>query len=213
MEGLNRQGVMQIIEQRLKELRLDSLFEIFVREHNPLDGTHKGGIGASHSHDDRYYTETEIDAVLDMTNMALKTTIQASAYMSAAQSNIADDSWLTVQCDKEYFDPGSNYNTNKYTFTTPTPGRYLVLGQAKFSTLVSDKRYGVGIYNSTDSDWCAFNLCPIGTAPASMCLGCAGKVSLEANKALLLKAYQNTGGALVDLDADETRWSVHLLSV
>jgi len=80
MEGLNRQGVMQIIEQRLKELRLDSLFEIFVREHNPLDGTHKLNVGeyvkwadiqdkpssfstSEHSHDDRYFTETELGAI------------------------------------------------------------------------------------------------------------------------------------------------------
>ena len=80
MEELNRQDVTQIIEQRLKELRLDSLFEIFVREHNPLDGTHKENIGkyvrwadildvpssfsaSGHSHDDRYFTETESGAI------------------------------------------------------------------------------------------------------------------------------------------------------
>jgi len=41
MEGLNRQEVMQIIEGKLRDLNLDNHYNMFIREHNPLDGTHK----------------------------------------------------------------------------------------------------------------------------------------------------------------------------
>ena len=41
MEGLNRQEVMQIIDEKLRQLNLGNHYDIFCREHNPLDGTHK----------------------------------------------------------------------------------------------------------------------------------------------------------------------------
>jgi len=38
---MERPEVMQIIEERLRNLNLDNHYDIFCREHNPLDGTHK----------------------------------------------------------------------------------------------------------------------------------------------------------------------------
>jgi len=160
-----------------------------------------------------YYTKAEIDrAFLVQQHYVGKTKVKASAYLGGAQSNIANNTWLTVQCGSVYFNPGGHYDTSTYMFRTPIAGTYLVLGQVLFGTLVSDKRYGVGIYNHTDSAWCAMNLISIGTAPATIVLGCSGMVALKAKKELILRAYQDTGGALVDLEVAETRWSVHLLS-
>ena len=52
MEEQDREEMRKIIREELKKLRLDSLFEIFIREHNPLDGTHKENISEYVHYDD-----------------------------------------------------------------------------------------------------------------------------------------------------------------
>ena len=38
---MERPEVMQIMDEMLRDLHLDNHYDMFIREHNPLDGTHK----------------------------------------------------------------------------------------------------------------------------------------------------------------------------
>lgn len=67
------------------------------------------------------YTDTEIDAALDMTNRVVKNTCLFRAYASAAQDNLTDNTWTTVVMIEDY-DRGGDYAPS--TFTAPVLGYY-----------------------------------------------------------------------------------------
>jgi len=143
------------------------------------------------------------------------TDTRVRVYASANQDDIADGAWTTLAFDSESYDTGADYNTGTYTYVTPVAGYYCGTLQVLFGDLTSDKRYGVGIYNSTDARHEALSFYSIGTAPAAIVLTTAFTAYIDAGKSIVFQAYQNVGAATVDLSSGEysSFGSIHLLSV
>ena len=72
--------------------------------------------------DARYYTETEINAALDMTNRVVKNTCLFRAYATTDQNNLTDNTWTTVVLGSEDYDRGGDFASN--AFTAPVTGYY-----------------------------------------------------------------------------------------
>lgn len=227
---MDRQDVIQIIEAKLRELNLDKIHDVLNREHNLLDGTHRKNIGkyvnyddilekpssfvaSSHSHDDLYYTETEIGAVLDITNKVVKTTVKARAYLGSQQANIANTTLTTVTLDTESYDPGSHFDTANNKFVCPVAGFYLVGGQVHCGDIEANDYYSAFIYlNAAKQSGATITSCDdtediyIPLPPEI--------VYASANDEFYLKVYVQ-GSAAMDAEAgeDDTWMAVHLLSV
>jgi hypothetical protein len=55
-----------------------------------------------------------------------------SVFMNANQSNVAVNTNITVQFDREKFDIGNNFNLVTHTFTAPINGKYLLTTLLRF---------------------------------------------------------------------------------
>ena len=142
------------------------------------------------------------------------TTARARAYLNVAQDNIANGAWTPVDLDTESYDPGADFDVTTHRYTTPRAGYYSIHGQASLSSLIGDKQYGVRIYNVTDAKTEAYQLITIGNLTDENRLGCSDIVYLGDARVIELQVYQNSGGALVDIGADDnTSLSIHLISV
>jgi len=140
--------------------------------------------------------------------------IKAKAYLGTDQDDIANATWVTVDLDTETFDTGSDFNTTTHQYTTPVAGYYLVCGSVWLHDLTANKRYGVAVYNVTDGKDEALAVYGIGDDVNSKTFPCVSISYIGASKALDLRAWQESGGALVDISAGDpyTSFAIHLLS-
>ena len=226
---MERPEVTQIIEEKLKELRLDSLSEMFNREHNPLDGTHKKNIGeyvgyddiqdkpstfesSSHNHGDLYYTETELDVALDMTSLVVKTTAKCRAYLGTEQTNFSDHTIVTVEIDTPDYDPGSNFDVDNFGIEFPVDGYYLVIGQVHLTGHGNDL-FEVMLYKDAAMQAKVSDLSA--DDPSDEWIQVADIIEGVAGEKMHLKVYVEVGGDTCDVHdgADDTFLAVHLLSV
>lgn len=77
---------------------------------------------------------------------SLASVILFSAYASAAQLNLADNTWTTIVLGTELFDVGGNFAAN--TFTAPQAGYYLFTACVGFIQPHSQSVHGARIYKS-----------------------------------------------------------------
>jgi len=219
---MERQEVMQLIEEKLKELNLDNQFDVFNREHNPLDGTHKKVIqwddiqgkpssfdSSGHSHSDLYYTETEIDAALDITNKIIKTTAKCRAYLGTEQTNFTDATIVTVMIDTVDYDPGSDFDTGNYCYELPVDGYYLVLGQVHLTGHANDL-FEVMIYKDATMQAKVSDLSA--DDPSDEWIQVSDIIEGTAGEKIYLKVYVEVGGNTCDVHdgADDSFLAVHL---
>lgn len=72
-----------------------------------------------------------------------------AATLSARQTNVATDSYTTIQFNTEGFDIGGNFDTASYTFTAPTSGIYQFVLHAGLAQLdTGSPYYAIGIVHS-----------------------------------------------------------------
>ena len=68
------------------------------------------------------------------------------AYASAAQDNLAYNTWVKVVLGTANYNPGGHFSTSTSTFTAPSDGQFVLTGQVAVSTAQNSKRYLVAIY-------------------------------------------------------------------
>jgi len=204
------------IDKNLREIERKILGESDIN-HNALKNTHNLTTDIDHDALTNFVENEHIDytPAIDNTNYVVKTPIRCKAYLGTDQDNIANAEWVTVDLDTETFDTGSDFNTTTHQYTTPVAGYYLVCGSVWLHDLIANKRYGVAICNVTDAKDEALAMYGIGNDIGSKAFPCVSVSYIGANKVLELRAYQESGGAGVDIGASDpfTSLSIHLLSV
>ena len=185
-------------------------------DHDSLTNTHNLTTDIDHDATTNFVANEHIDhtSAIDNTNYVVKTPIRCKAYLGTDQDDIANATWVTVNLDTETFDTGSDFNTTTHQYTTPVAGYYMVCGSVYMHDLTADKRYGVAVYNVTDSKDEALAIYDVSDGTTTKTLPCVSISYIGASKALDLRAYQESGGALVDIGADAlyTSMCIHLLS-
>ena len=68
------------------------------------------------------------------------------AYASAAQDNLAYNTWVKVVLGTANYNPGGHFSTSTSTFTAPSDGQFVLTGQIGISTAQILKDYYVAIY-------------------------------------------------------------------
>jgi len=190
-----------------------------------LNTTHRGSSGADHSYIDQDVTSGASPAFANptITGATLNGTIaygdnapnispKARAYLSAAQSNLSNNTWTKILLNTESYDAGSDFDTTNNRFVAPVTGYYLVSGMVRFENVVADKRYLASIFvnggNYTSN-----------SVHASTTVALAVPVTViapvTAGQYIELYAYQSSGVSTVDVGggAANTSMVVHLLSV
>jgi len=204
------------IDKNLRELERKILEEPSI-DHNKLKNTHNLTTDIDHDALTNFVQNEHIDytPAIDNTNYVVKTPVRCRAYLGSDQDDIANGVWVTVELGSEAFDTGSDFNTTTHQYTTPVAGYYLVCGSLWLHDLTANKRYGISVYNVTDSKNEALVLIDVGNDVNSKAFPCVSVSYIGANKVLELRAYQESGGAGVDIGAGDplTSLSIHLLSV
>ncbi len=59
------------------------------------------------------------------------------AYVSSTFDNLVSGVWYTIPFDGEIYDKGGNFDPVTYEFTAPRAGRYLVIVNILFTTMVA----------------------------------------------------------------------------
>ena len=173
-------------------------------------------LNVDHDAANNFVANEHIDytSAIDNTNYVVKTPIRCRAYLGTDQDDFADNTWTLIDLDTETYDSGSDFNTTTHQYTTPVAGYYMICGSVYLHDMTADVRYGVRVYNTTDAKEEAISMFVIGNAIANTILNCSMITYMGASKVLELQAYQNSGGALVDIEAGDpyTSLSIHLLS-
>jgi len=80
---------------------------------------------------------------------SIKNIVKARAYLSAAQANLTDSTWIKIVLNAETYDVGGYYDvTRNYRFDVPEDGYYFIAGCVGFTSVVADKVYGGAIYKN-----------------------------------------------------------------
>jgi hypothetical protein len=143
-----------------------------------------GAAASSHTHDDRYYTETEIDA----------TKVAFRAYMSADQG-VTNSTTEVIEFNNETFDPNNVFNTATYTFTAPATGYYafhVKVAWKSGSTYTAGKYTRILFRESAGStnlniDW-HYHTASVATQHTQMCFCTA---YLTSGTGVTVEAYHN----------------------
>ena len=145
----------------------------------------------------------------------IKTDVKASAYLSANQENLTNNTWTKVTLDAENFDVGSDFDTTNSRFTAPVTGYYQVSAQVTWysSSAVADKRYMIKIYKNGDTDLLMNTVHSSLASSLSNVISCL--IYLSANDYIELWANQGSGVDTVDIYGGSklTYMTVHLHSV
>ena len=119
-----------------------------------------------------------------------------SAYLSSAQTGIADQTGTNIIFQAEDFDSNSAYDTSNGRFTVPSGegGKYYLWGQIRTNSSGTMSRMNVSLYkngSSVISQWNA-NQTSSGEATA----GCGWTGTLAAGDYIQVRLYQNSGSAV-----------------
>lgn len=191
-------------------------------DHDGLTNTHNlttdidhGSISGldDNDHGAIYYTESEIQAVLDMTNKVTKTAVGARAYLTSNMLNITDSTNVIAQLGTENYDIGSDFNTGTYAFVTAVAGYYLLAGCIHFYNTEGNDEYYTRIFNNTTMLCQSSSIMPSSGAPVWVSV--ADVQYIAASQNIYLKIYMEGTGGGVDVAAgtDDTWMAVTLLHV
>ena len=125
--------------------------------------------------------------------------IMARAFLSSAQDDVADASYIKVLLDGETFDIGENYDTANKRFVAPITGYYRVMASVGWKTvgITADKRYISAIYvngsavtvSAYQTAYAGSIICPV-----------SGIVHATAGQFIELYCRKDTGATTEDLD-------------
>ncbi len=120
-----------------------------------------------------------------------------SAYKSAAQSNLTNNTWTKVTFDTEVYDTGEDFASS--TFTVPVNGYYFVRGLVTFDSadMVADKLYNSAIY--VDGAVVQYGFAHSTMASAALGVPVAKMFYLTAGQTVELYARQVSGGNTIDI--------------
>jgi len=155
--------------------------------------------------------KTLTNPTINMGDSMPSTNIRAKAYLPTANQTISTGSATIVQLSAESYDDGGDFNTSTYKFVVPVTGTYLVTGQVKWSSTVTDKRYAAMIYVGTGDVAAAYDSA---AQFGALFQNVAWVGKLSSGNEVSLRAFQSSGeNQDVLFGEDETWLSVHLLSI
>jgi len=120
-----------------------------------------------------------------------------SVYLNAAQNNLVNNAWTTVEIAEEVYDTGNDFSVITYTFTALKAGKYAAHGQASFQNVIANKRYGVRLYDGFVSRITAISGNGDDTGPIVVSVN--KDIILDKGETIVLQAVSSAGVDTVDL--------------
>lgn len=141
-------------------------------------------------------------------------TPKARAYLTAAQDNLTDATFIKVLLDTETYDVGNDFDavTNN-RFVAPVAGFYMCSALVAYNNTVAEKRYFAAIYKNNAVHSAASMI--IGTSTSSLAVSNNDIIQLAVGDYVELYARVDAGANTIDLipGSSNTYLAVHLLSV
>lgn len=139
--------------------------------------------------------EDDWDLMVQKGSATANTTL-ARAYLSGAQTNVADSTDTKVLLDAENYDIGSNFDTTNKRYVVPTTGYYLVSASVGWANTIADKTFqAIIVVNGSGT---AFSMCHSSFAN-SLRIPISDIVYATAGQYIELYCRQNGGAATPDL--------------
>jgi hypothetical protein len=133
--------------------------------------------------------------------------------LSATQSNIAINGWVTVLFDTESFDQGANFNTGTYTFTAPVTGKYQLNVNLRLDNIdTAANYYQIAIATSNKTYYFTVDVGVLASDPTYWEVPLSVLADMDASDTAYVKIWQAGGTAQTDVNADlgETTFSGYL---
>ena len=118
---------------------------------------------------------------------------------NSTQSNLAENTDVTITFGTERFDVNSDYNTSTSTFTAPVTGKYFLSVTLRFAQLDVDANYHI-IWIDTSNETYRFIVDPNFSADLNFYSMTATVLAdMDANDVALVKFNQGVGSAIADV--------------
>lgn len=159
-------------------------------------------------------TELNVTDGCDATEKVLNTQSKCKVKLGTQQENLTDVTFVKILMDTEEYDVGSDFDTGNYRFVAPVSGYYQINASIEFTQLIADKIYYAFIYVNGASVKRAIGMPPVaGGGNDFLNFNICDCPYVVAGQYIELYVYVNVGANTVDIQANNTSMSVHLLSV